>query len=220
MGRFTRAARSSSRSGLAIRQRRPPTTKYRSSGVTGCFTPISAAAPRLASWQRPTSPASYRRSASASPSGRPPPCASGGRSPGAGRFAPRAADRSRGAGSGYGQVGKPFRKMNTGRRFRRPRTATIAFIFLVSTLYNKPTRHQTGAVECLLHGADSPPIKAPDIPRTASKVSQSQFERRLTKPSHRLGNDRVVEQRAWLDVGRTGCWDKPAFRIVGQWICQ
>jgi hypothetical protein len=27
----------------------------------------------------------------------------------------------------------------------------------------------------LLHGADSPPIKAPDIPQTASKVSQSQF---------------------------------------------
>lgn len=40
------------------------------------------------------------------------------------------------------------------------------------TLYNKPTRHQAGAVECLLHGADSPPIKTPDIPRTASKVSQ------------------------------------------------
>jgi hypothetical protein len=46
---------------------------------------------------------------------------------------------------------------------------------VVRTLYNKPTRHQTGAVECLLHGADSPPIKTPDIPRTASKVSQSQF---------------------------------------------
>jgi hypothetical protein len=30
-------------------------------------------------------------------------------------------------------------------------------------------------VECLLHGADSPPIKAPDISQTASKVSQSQF---------------------------------------------
>ncbi|MGY4362746.1 hypothetical protein ACVW0J_009239 [Bradyrhizobium sp. i1.7.7] len=42
--------------------------------------------------------------------------------------------------------------------------------FLVSTLYNKPTRHQTGAVECLLHGADSPPIKTPEIPQTASKV--------------------------------------------------
>jgi hypothetical protein len=27
----------------------------------------------------------------------------------------------------------------------------------------------------LLHGADSPPIKAPDIPQTASKVSQSQI---------------------------------------------
>jgi hypothetical protein len=30
----------------------------------------------------------------------------------------------------------------------------------------------------LLHGADSPPIKTPDIPRTASKVSQSQYCRR------------------------------------------
>ncbi|WGS17357.1 MULTISPECIES: hypothetical protein [unclassified Bradyrhizobium] len=30
------------------------------------------------------------------------------------------------------------------------------------TLYNKSTRHQTGAVECLLHGADAPPINAPD----------------------------------------------------------
>jgi hypothetical protein len=48
------------------------------------------------------------------------------------------------------------------------------FTFAVRTLYNKPTRHQTGAVECLLHGADSPPIKAPDISQTASKVSQSQ----------------------------------------------
>jgi hypothetical protein len=27
----------------------------------------------------------------------------------------------------------------------------------------------------LLHGADSPPIKAPRTPQTASKVSQSQF---------------------------------------------
>ena len=44
---------------------------------------------------------------------------------------------------------------------------------VVRTLYNKPTRHQAGAVECLLHGADSPPIKAPVIPQTASKVSQS-----------------------------------------------
>src|SRR6185369_15657433 len=49
--------------------------------------------------------------------------------------------------------------------------------FVVRTLYNKPTRHQTGAVECLLHGVDSPPIKAPRIPQTASKVSQSQIYR-------------------------------------------
>jgi hypothetical protein len=31
--------------------------------------------------------------------------------------------------------------------------------FEVRILYNKPTRHQTGAVECLLHGADSPQSK-------------------------------------------------------------
>lgn len=46
---------------------------------------------------------------------------------------------------------------------------------VVSTLYNKPTRHQTGAAECLLHGADSPPIKTPDIPQTASEESQSPY---------------------------------------------
>jgi hypothetical protein len=27
------------------------------------------------------------------------------------------------------------------------------------TLYNEPTRHQTGALECLLHGVDSPQSK-------------------------------------------------------------
>jgi hypothetical protein len=41
--------------------------------------------------------------------------------------------------------------------------------FAVRTLYNKPTRHQTGAVERLLHGADSPPIKAPDVPELHQK---------------------------------------------------
>jgi NAD(P)-dependent dehydrogenase (short-subunit alcohol dehydrogenase family) len=30
-------------------------------------------------------------------------------------------------------------------------------------------------VECLLYGADSPPIKTPDTSQTASKVSQSQI---------------------------------------------
>jgi hypothetical protein len=40
----------------------------------------------------------------------------------------------------------------------------------------KPTALATAlALECLLHGTDSPPINAPDIPGTASKVSQSQF---------------------------------------------
>jgi hypothetical protein len=48
-------------------------------------------------------------------------------------------------------------------------------VFVVRTLYNKPTRHQTRAMEYLLHGADSPQIKAPDIPPTASKVSQSPY---------------------------------------------
>jgi hypothetical protein len=28
----------------------------------------------------------------------------------------------------------------------------MAFTLVVRTLYNKPTRHQTGALECLLHG--------------------------------------------------------------------
>jgi hypothetical protein len=36
-----------------------------------------------------------------------------------------------------------------------------------------PTRHQAGAVESLLHGADSPKIKAPDIPKLHQKVRQS-----------------------------------------------
>lgn len=62
------------------------------------------------------------------------------------------------------------------------------------TLYNKPTRHRTGAVECLLHGADSPSIKAPDIPRTASKVSQSQYCR---------PNDTVSRQ--WQLGALVGC---------------
>jgi Periplasmic binding protein len=44
-----------------------------------------------------------------------------------------------------------------GTRFSDP----VNFPWKVSTLYNKPTRHQTGAVECLLHGVDSPPIKTP-----------------------------------------------------------
>jgi hypothetical protein len=37
----------------------------------------------------------------------------------------------------------------------------------------------------LLHGADSPKIKAPDIPQTASKVSQSQICKPIDKRSHR-----------------------------------
>jgi hypothetical protein len=56
-------------------------------------------------------------------------------------------------------------------------------ILVVRTFNNKPTRHQTGAVECLLHGVDSPPIKAPDILRTASKVSQSQICSPIDNPS-------------------------------------
>jgi hypothetical protein len=57
----------------------------------------------------------------------------------------------------------------------RPDLNNGLITFVVRTLYNKPTRHQTGAVECLLHGVDSPSIKAPRIPQTASKVSQSQI---------------------------------------------
>src|SRR6185503_17948632 len=64
---------------------------------------------------------------------------------------------------------------------RRPDRNNGLVTFEVRTLYNKSTRHQIGAQECLLHGADSPPIKAPDIPQTASKVSQSQICRPIDK---------------------------------------
>jgi hypothetical protein len=58
---------------------------------------------------------------------------------------------------------------------RRPDLNNGLITFEVRTLYNKPTRHQIGALECLPHGADSPLIKAPEILETASKVSQSPF---------------------------------------------
>ena len=35
---------------------------------------------------------------------------------------------------------------------RRPDRNNSLITFVVRTLYNKPTRHQTGALECLLHG--------------------------------------------------------------------
>jgi hypothetical protein len=38
----------------------------------------------------------------------------------------------------------------------RPDRDDRLIILVARTIYNKPTRHQTGAVECLLHGADSP----------------------------------------------------------------
>jgi hypothetical protein len=37
------------------------------------------------------------------------------------------------------------------------------------TLYNRPTRHQTGAVERLLHGADSPQSKRQTSPKLHQK---------------------------------------------------
>jgi hypothetical protein len=40
----------------------------------------------------------------------------------------------------------------SGRPDRDDRLITL----VARTIYNKPTRHQTGAVQCLLHGADSP----------------------------------------------------------------
>src|SRR6516165_1111096 len=55
----------------------------------------------------------------------------------------------------------------------RPDRNNGLITFVVRTLHNKPTRHQTGAVECLLHGADSPPNQSAKHPETASKVSQS-----------------------------------------------
>lgn len=68
---------------------------------------------------------------------------------------------------------------------------SITSFTLIRTLYNIPTRHHTGAVECLLHGIDSPPIKAPRIPQTASKVCQSQFGRpNDNRPSRSLPHHR------------------------------
>ncbi|WGD50321.1 transposase [Bradyrhizobium sp. CB1650] len=62
----------------------------------------------------------------------------------------------------------------------RPDRDSGLVTLVARTLYNKPTRHQTGAMECLLHGADSPLIKTPDILRTASKVNQSPDWMRIT----------------------------------------
>lgn len=78
---------------------------------------------------------------------------------------------------------------------RRPDRNNGLIAFEVRTLYNKPTRHQIGARECLLHGADSPPIKAPDIPQTASKVSQSQYCRPNDKWSR--GSCPVMSRRSF-----------------------
>jgi hypothetical protein len=41
--------------------------------------------------------------------------------------------------------------------------------FVVRTLYNKPTRHLAGAMECLLHGADSPPNQSARHPPNCIK---------------------------------------------------
>ena len=41
--------------------------------------------------------------------------------------------------------------------------------FVARTLYNKPTRHQTGAVECLLRGANSPQSKRQRSPKLQQK---------------------------------------------------
>src|ERR1700723_2398846 len=71
--------------------------------------------------------------------------------------------------------GRSSARWTTTSASRRPYRNDNLITFEGRTLYNKPTRHQSRALECLLHGADSPPIKAPDIPQTASKVSQSQI---------------------------------------------
>jgi hypothetical protein len=71
-------------------------------------------------------------------------------------------------------AGKTFARWATTRASRRADRNNDLVTFEARTLYNKPTRHQSRALECLLHGADSPPIKTPDILQTASKVSQSQ----------------------------------------------
>jgi hypothetical protein len=73
-------------------------------------------------------------------------------------------------------AGKTFARGATSRASRRADRNNDLVTFEARTLYNKPTRHQSKALECLLHGADSPPIKTPDILQTASKVSQSRID--------------------------------------------
>ena len=63
------------------------------------------------------------------------------------------ADRSRVADTGYGYAATRWTQADTaGSPDRDDGLITL----VARILYNKPTRHQTGAVECLLHGADSP----------------------------------------------------------------
>jgi len=68
----------------------------------------------------------------------------------------------------------PARRTKTKSARRADRENS--FVLLIKrTFHNKPSRHQTGAAKCLLHGVDSPPMGTPRESQTASKVSQSQI---------------------------------------------
>jgi hypothetical protein len=60
----------------------------------------------------------------------------------------------------------PFFKPNASGR---PDRNNGFITFVVRTLYNKPTRHLAGAMECLLHGADSPPNQSARHPPNCIK---------------------------------------------------
>ncbi|MET4331404.1 hypothetical protein ABIB80_007264 [Bradyrhizobium sp. i1.15.2] len=71
-----------------------------------------------------------------------------------------AADQLRVADTGDGYAAKLSHKADSAGS---PNRDDGLITLVACILYNKPTWHQTGAVACLLHGADSPPINAPDI---------------------------------------------------------
>src|SRR6185369_17813956 len=79
---------------------------------------------------------------------------------------------------------------------RRPDRNNSLITFVVRTLYNKSTRHQTGALECLLHGADSPPNQSARHP---SNCIKSDGVERPFEPASKVPN--VV---AWRGATKEG----------------
>ena len=63
--------------------------------------------------------------------------------------------------------------------------------FVVRTPYNKPTRHQTGAVECLPHGADFDPDQSA---KHTSSCIKSKSE--PTLDADRGSNDKPIHVEA------------------------